>query len=91
MVAFIGGSKRKFFYTFCYSMMSTMPVGSWFFFETGKWALEKCNLVVFGDGREVSPYVKGREGVGDGRGGRHGGVGGRCSSYVKTRRNTVPG
>jgi len=91
MAAFIGGSKRKIFYVVCYSMMSTVPVRSWFFFETGELALEKCNLIVFGDGRKVSPYVKGREGVGDGRGGHHGGVGGRCSSYVKMRRNAVPG
>jgi len=66
MAAFIGESKRKFFYTFCYGMMSTMPGRSWFCFETGKRALEKCNLVVFGDGCKVSPYVKGREGVSDG-------------------------
>jgi len=75
MAAFIGESRRKFCYVFCYGMVSTMPVKRWFFIETAEWTWEKCSLVVFGGWREVSPYVKGRERVVDGHGGRHGGVG----------------
>jgi len=73
MVRIIVGSKRKFFYAGCYGMVSTVPCRIVFFVGTGWKGLENQILGILGGGCEVSPYVKGREGVACRQGGHHGG------------------
>ncbi len=83
-------SKRKLFYGCGYGVISTMSCGMWFFVDTGARGLENQSLFFF-RGRGIgNPYVKGRESVASGQGGRHGGEGGRGLIYIFSTWISVP-
>jgi len=91
MAAIIVGVKRKFCYGRGYGVLSTVPCWMWFFNNTRGRGSENQSLF-FSRGRGIrSPYVEGWEGVASGRGGRHGGEGGRGLIYVFSTWISVPG